>query len=432
MYTLGRRRSDIRHVNPLKFKKNNIIEEMKEKQNKKKWLNKNILGMGLASFFSDMNHEMATAVLPVFLSSVLGAPAFALGFIEGVADGISTLFEVWAGWYSDKIGKRKGLAALGYFITAFSKASFALATNWWQVLIGRTAGWIGWSIRSPVRDALLTESTTPETIGKAFAFHRTMDTIGAIAGPLIAMLLLGHVSIRNIFLISLIPGVCAGFSIVFLIKEKVKIPDTRNMRESLKSLSPNFLSFLIPVGIFGISNFAPTLLILRAQQLLTPIHGANLAGTYSVGLYTFSNIVYALVSYPIGVMADKYSKKTILSIGYLLFGVLCFGFMCATGSFYSLFPLFALSGIYTAIIESSQPALASTLIADDQHGAGFGLMSSIDGLGDFLSSIVVGLLWTYVSAFAGFAFGGILALIAAIMLFFLKFKNRTIIEKSRL
>ncbi|WP_431213771.1 MFS transporter [Puia sp. P3] len=158
----------------------------------------------------------------------------------------------------------------------------------------------------------------------------------------------------------------------------------------MKSLSPDFLSFLVPVGIFGISNFAPTLLILRAQQLLTPSHGVAIAGTYSVGLYTFSNVAYALVSYPIGVLADKYSKKIILSVGYLLFGILCFGFMGATGSFFTLIPLFALSGVYTAIIESSQPALASTLIADDQHGAGFGLMSSVDGLGDFLSSIIVG------------------------------------------
>ena len=395
---------------------------MEEKPKKKKWLNRNILGVGLASFFSDMNHEMASAVLPLFLSSVLGAPAFALGLIEGIADGISTLFEVWAGWYSDKIGKRKGLAAVGYFITAFSEASFALATNWWQVLISRTAGWIGWSVRSPVRNALLIESTTPDTVGKAFAFHRTMVTLGAIAGPLIAMLLLGHVSIRNIFLISLIPGVCAVLPIIFIVKEKTRVSDKRNMWQSMQSLSPNFISFLIPVGIFGISNFAPTLLILRAHQLLIPTHGAILAGTYSVGLYIFSNIFYALVSYPMGVMADRHSKKKILSIGYLLFGILCFGFMGANGSFYTLIPLFALNGIYTAIIESSQPALASTLIAADQRGAGFGLMSSVDGLGDFLSSIVVGLLWTYVSAFAGFAFGGILAIIAALILIFLKLK----------
>lgn len=110
---------------------------------KDKWLNRNIFGMGLASLFGDWNYEMVSAVLPVFLSSVLGAPAFALGLIEGVADGVSTFFEVLAGWYSDRIGKRKGFAAAGYFITAVCKATFAFTTNWWQVLLGRTAGWIG-------------------------------------------------------------------------------------------------------------------------------------------------------------------------------------------------------------------------------------------------------------------------------------------------
>jgi hypothetical protein len=115
-----------------------IHNNIKPQKQKKGWLNRNIFGMGLASFFSDWNHEMASAVLPLFLSSVLGAPAFALGVIEGVADGVSTIFEILAGWYSDRIGKRKGLAAVGYFITAFSKASFALATTWFQVLIGRT------------------------------------------------------------------------------------------------------------------------------------------------------------------------------------------------------------------------------------------------------------------------------------------------------
>lgn len=293
------------------------------------WLNSNILGMGLASLFSDMNHEMATAVLPMFLSSVLGAPAFALGVIEGVADGISTLFEVWSGWYSDRIGKRKGLATVGYFVTAVSEATFALATNWWHVLIGRTAGWIGWSIRSPVRDALLTESTTEATVGRAFAFHRTMDTLGAILGPLIATLLLTRVPIRTIFLVSLIPGLCAVASIYFLVKEKRRKPELRNAWGSIKTLPPNFLKFLVPIGLFGISNFAPTLLILRAQDLLTPSLGTAAAGAASVGLYTFSNVVYAVVGYPVGLLADKFNKYVLLSTGFFLFGVLCIGFTFA-------------------------------------------------------------------------------------------------------
>jgi len=389
----------------------------------KRWLNRNILGMGLASLFSDMNHEMASAVLPVFLSSVLGAPAFALGVIEGVADGVSTIFELWSGWYSDRIGKRKGLAALGYFVTAFSKATFALATTWWHVLFGRTAGWIGWSIRSPVRDALLTESTTQATVGRAFAFHRTMDTVGAILGPLIAMLLMAHVSLRTIFLVSLIPGLCAFLSIVFLVKERARLPNLSRPWSSLKSLPRDFLKFLLPVGLFGISNFAPTLLILRAQDLLTTPMGAAMAGAFAVGLYTFSNVVYALVAYPIGVLSDRISKRAILSAGFALFGLLCLGFVFANGQKWILILLFALSGVYTAIIESSQPALASTLIAEDQHGTGFGLMSAVDGVGDFLSSVTMGVLWTAVSPNAGFVAAAVLACFSALLLAGMRFQR---------
>ena len=388
------------------------------------WLNRNILGMGLASLFSDMNHEMASAILPVFLSSVLGAPAFALGLIEGVADGVSTIFELWSGWYSDRIGKRKGLAALGYFITAFSKATFALATSWWHVLFGRTAGWIGWSLRSPTRDALLTESSTPETIGRVFAFHRTLDTLGAILGPLIAMALMAHVSLRAIFLVSLIPGLFAFLAIVMLVKAKPRQPDLTQPWHSLKALPKDFRKFLIPVGLFGISNFAPTLLILRAQDLLAPSLGSLKAGAFAVGLYTFSNVVYALVAYPIGALSDRVSKRLVLSAGFAVFGLLCLGFLFADGQKWLLVLLFALSGLYTAIIESSQPALASTLMLEHQHGTGFGLMSAVDGVGDFLSSITMGVLWTAVSPNAGFVSAGVLALVSAFLLAMMRFPPR--------
>jgi MFS family permease len=379
--------------------------------------------MGLADLFSDMNHEMVTAVLPMFLSSVLGAPAFALGVIEGVADGISTLFEVWAGWYSDRRGKRKGLALLGYLVTAVSKATFALATNWWHVLVGRTAAWIGWSIRSPVRNALLTESSPSPTIGRTFGFNRVMDTLGAILGPLVATLLLTHVSIRTIFLVSVIPGLCAVGSIAFLVTEKVRAPDVRSPLSGVKSLPPDFLKFLMPVGLFGISNFAPTLLILRAQDLLTPSLGAVVAGAFGAGLYTFSNVVFALVAYPIGVLADKFSKRAILATGFGVFGVLCLGFVFADGSKWPLVVLFAANGLYMAMIESAQPALASSLIPDDQHGTGFGVMSGVDGLGDFLSSVAMGAAWTSVSPNTGFAVAGALALVSAAWLAGLRFSR---------
>jgi MFS family permease len=275
-----------------------------------------------------------------------------------------------------------------------------------------------------VRDALLTESTTQATVGRAFAFHRTLDTLGAILGPLIAVLLMAHVSLRAIFLVSLIPGLCAFLSIVFLVKERPRQPNLSSPWPSLKALPRDFLKFLLPVGLFGISNFAPTLLILRAQDLLTPPLGAVMAGTFAVGLYTFSHVVYALVAYPIGVLSDRISKRAILSAGFAIFGLLCLGFIFADGQKWLLILLFALSGIYTAIIESSQPALASTLISEHQHGTGFGLMSTVDGIGDFLSSIAMGVLWTAVSPNAGFAAAGVLALVSAILLAWMRFPGQ--------
>jgi MFS family permease len=360
---------------------------------------------------------MCTAILPVFGSSVLGAPAFALGLIEGVADGVSTLFQIWSGWTSDRIGKRKGLAVLGYGVTAVGAATFALAGSWWHVLFSRTFSWIGWSIRSPVRDALVTESNTQATVGRAFAFHRTLDTLGAILGPLTATLLVAHVSLRAIFVISFIPGVCAVLAIVALVREKPRAGIDKPPWASLKALPPDFRKFMLPVCLFGISNFAPTLLILRAQELLTPTLGSGVAAAaFAVGLYTFGNVVYALVAYPMGLLADRASRRVVLSVGFALFGLLCLGFAVADGHKGMLVGLFAVSGLYTAIIESAQPALASTLMHEDQHGTGYGLMSAVDGFGDFVSSIGIGLLWTFVSPASGFAIAGGLALASALLL----------------
>jgi MFS family permease len=239
------------------------------------------------------------------------------------------------------------------------------------------------------------------------------------------MLLMAHVSLRAIFLVSLIPGVCGFLSIVFLVKERARQPNLSKPWPSLKALPRDFLKFLLPVGLFGISNFAPTLLILRAQDILTPAMGAAMAGAFAVGLYMSSNVVYGLVAYPIGVLSDRISKRAILSVGFALFGLLCLGFIFADGQTWLLILLFALSGVYTAIIESSQPALASTLISEHQHGTGFGLMSAVDGVGDFLSSITMGLLWTMVSPNAGFIAAGTLAVLSAVLLYSLRLPSNT-------
>ena len=206
---------------------------------KNKWLTKSILGIGLTSLFSDMGHEMTTAILPMFLATI-GGTAATLGLIEGIADASSSFVKLWMGHYSDRIGKRKPIATIGYIITAF-KGLFALTTNWYQVLFIRVFAWMGRGARGPVRDALMVDLLEPAFYGRAFGFHTAMDTLGAVIGPAIAFALIGILSYRQIFLISFIPGFLSVACIVFLVKEKKKRTRRRDkVLEKRKGSSAEF------------------------------------------------------------------------------------------------------------------------------------------------------------------------------------------------
>lgn len=246
----------------------------KEDTSKKvRWLNRSILGMALSSLFSDAGHEMATAILPLFLIS-LGAPASALGIIEGVADATSSFAKLGAGWFSDRIGKRKPIAVTGYLLTGLTTGLFALAVTWPQVLLIRSAGWFGRGIRGPVRDAMLAESVIPEARGRAFGFHRMGDTLGAVLGPALALVALSMLATqvaveeayRQIFLISLIPGILSALSFFLLVKEQPRRPSIKSFVASIQSMPMNFRLFLIGVGVFGIGDFAQTYLPFALQK----------------------------------------------------------------------------------------------------------------------------------------------------------------------
>jgi len=193
-----------------------------------KWLNRNTIGMSLTSFLNDACHEMATAILPGFLSTI-GAPPSALGIIEGTSDAVSSFLKLGAGWISDKFGHRKILVTLGYFLTGISTALFALAQTWHLVFTGRILGWFGRGIRGPIRDAMLTDSVDEKNRGKAFGFHRAGDTLGGIVGPIIGIWLLSiwqpfagddpSKPFRNVFLVTLIPGILSVLTFAILITD---------------------------------------------------------------------------------------------------------------------------------------------------------------------------------------------------------------------
>jgi MFS family permease len=388
---------------------------MGEPTGKVRWLNRTVIGIGLASLFSDWAHEAATTVLPAFLAS-LGAAAVWLGVIEGVADGLASFAKMASGFYTDKLPRRKPIAVAGYIVTALGTASFGLATAAWQVLAGRSLAWLGRGVRTPVRKALLAAAVTRETYGRAFGFERMMDTVGAIAGPATALLLLtlfAH-NYRHVFLATLIPGALAAVLIALLVAEKERQRVAHiSITERLRALPPRYRKFLLGVGIFGAGDFAPTLLILLATQKLTPEFGAAKAASFAVGLYLLRNSFNAACAPLAGWLADHFDKRRVLAAGYSLAAVMALLIILAPLNIATLALVFALAGIFVGITETLEDSLCAELVGETQHGTAFGVLATVNGLGDFVSSATVGVLWTAFGTAAAFSFSAALFLIGA-------------------
>lgn len=398
------------------------------------WLNRNVFGMAFTSLLSDAGHEMATAVLPGFLA-VLGVPAFFLGLIEGVSDAVASFVKLGAGWWSDRIGHRKAIATAGYALTGGAKAIFALALGWPLILFGRVLAWFGRGIRGPLRDAMLAESVAERDRGKAFGFHRAGDTLGAIIGPLLGALflfLLGPLAgedpawpFRTIFLITLIPGLGAAIAFAWLVRETVR-PPNHEMKfwASLALLPGGFRRFLVGVGVFGAGDFSHTLLILAATQMLAREHGAVQATQLAALLYALRNVTYAVASYPLGMMSDRVGRRVLLWLGYLLGALVMLGFAAlfsseAAGPELTIFlvGLFAFAGIYIAAEDTLEGAMTADLVPDLAiRGMAYGVVGTVNGVGDLVSSLLVGALWA-VHPTIGFAYAAVMMLLGALLLY---------------
>lgn len=381
-----------------------------------RWLTRNIAAIALLSLFSDMSHEMVTAILPFFVVSI-GGTAAALGLIEGVSDFIASVAKIGISHYSDRIGRRKPILIAGYALTAV-KGVMAFATAVPAVLVIRACGWLGRGMRGPVRDALLAESVAPEYTGRAFGLHRAADTLGAIIGPAVALGLLSlAVSYRNIFLVSLIPGVVTIVIVVFMVKDRPSLTGHgKTLVQGLRALPVEFRRFVTAAGVFGLGNFGHTLLILRAQELLTPAWGTARADAWALGLYVLFNVVYAAGSYPAGVWSERLGKRRILGLGYLLFALMCVGFLVVDASIPGLALLFAVGGLYVAFVDAMEGALAADLLPPQVYGTGYGVLGTVNGLGDLLSSAVVGFLWARVSVTGGFIYAVVLTALGGMLL----------------
>jgi MFS family permease len=374
--------------------------------------------VGLTSLFSDWSHEAATAVLPAFLAIIGAGPAW-LGAIEGIADGLSSFAKLTAGHYTDRLEKRKPLVLAGYAITALGTASFAFATQAYDVLFGRVLAWLGRGVRSPSKKALLAADVPPGAYGRAFGFERLMDTIGAIAGPLTALWLLNVTahSYRKVFLYTLIPGLLAVAIFALLVRERpVAFKERRSFLTGLRSLPMPFRRLLLGVGIFGAGDFSHTLLILYASRMLAPAQGLARAASIAVGLYTLHNVFYAASAYLSGWLSDYLpQRKYVLAAGYALAGVTAILLCTATQSLWLLAIIFVFGGLYMGTEEALEDSLAAELVPKAQHGMAFGSLAAVNALGDFTSSVAVGALWSAFNVQAAFATSAILFFAGAIV-----------------
>jgi len=381
------------------------------------WLNRTVFGAGIASFFGDLGYESVTVLLPSFLI-MLGAPVYALGVIEGLSDGASSLVKLFSGYFADKLGKRREFALSGSVATAVFPAVIAIATSWYGVLVGRLVGWIGKGIRSPSRDAILSKAVEKKDLGKAFGFHRAGDTLGAIAGPAMALILLSSMGLREILWLAVIPGFLALAAIWLFLHERDASPHQRPrpIVASLEGLPSRFKAFLSAVLVFGIADFSHTLLIAFVIVSLTPSLGFTMATATGAGLYLIRNIVYAGASYPFGLLGDRIGRRPMLILGYSIAVATFIGFVVAPANVAAYGVLFALCGLFIAAEDTLEGALAGEMVEEESRALGFGALATANGVGDLVSSVMIGFIWTFIGYSAGFIVAAMIGATGTILL----------------
>jgi MFS family permease len=376
----------------------------------RRWLNRNVLAIGVSSLMADANYEMVLAVLPLFLILGLGAPVYALGLVEGVADGSSAVFKFASGYFSDRIRHRKSVATVGYAVTAGGLGLLQAVTTWPQVLLGRGVAWVGRGTRQPIRAAMLAGSVEKQDLGKAFGFHQAMDTVGAVIGPAVAFLLIssGHLY-RDVFAVAIVPGILAVICFAVLTRDPRTSPPRRKV--TWEPLPAAFWRLLVAVAVFGIADFAPTFMTLRAAEIIQVQAGEHAAVLSAIGFYIGMNVIGSLVSFPAGWLTDRLGKPPVLAAGYALFGVACLVGAFAHGTI-GVITFLLPAGAYGPLVKATEDSFVGSLVEDRLRGTAYGVKHAVNGVGDLVSSIAVGFLWTRFGPRLALSYGGVLALVA--------------------
>ena len=388
-------------------------------------LPKQIWLLGGVSFFADISSEMIYPLLPLFIVAVLGASATAMGWIEGIAQGTVAIMAAWAGMRSDRFRRRMPWVRFGYILPVIGRALLVVATAWPFVLLGRTVDRLGKGLRSSPRDALIADVTPVEIRGRAYGLERAMDTAGAFVGVIAAAILLWWLAgspngkatpgaaidpypFRVVFAIAAAMGLGA-VALTFLIREPAHKPEAApaTARVATSALPRAYWQTLAILLVFCIANSSDTFILLRAANV-------GLSPWAVVSAYAMYNLVYTLASYPAGALSDRIGRWTLVGIGWAIYAIAYAGFAIATPTL--IWPLFAFYGLFTALTDGVGKALIADHAPEQHRGRALGIFYLATGVATVASSVIAGLVWDHVGPSATFWFGGIVAVVALLVL----------------
>lgn len=385
-------------------------------------LPRNIWVLTLASFFTDISTDMLVHLIPFFLANVLGVRTVTIGLIEGVAETTASLVKLVSGWFSDRLGRYKGLTVAGYALSTLAKPFFALAGSWTTILTVRFAERIGKGIRTAPRDVLIADSVNETQRGLAFGLHRAGDTAGAALGLIIALVViwllqgnqidLARSSFQTIVWLSILPAVTAVLLLAFGVREKrTGHSEAAASTPAQPPLSRAFKQYLVILIIFTLGNSSDAFLMLRAQT-------TGLTVLQVMGLLVLFNLVYASLSGPAGYLSDRVGRQKLLLGGWVLYALIYVGFALSQAR-WQMTLLFALYGIYYGLTQGVAKAFVADLIQRDQRGTAYGWFNAVVGLAVLPASLLAGLLWQGIGSWPGFGVrmpflvGAVLSMIAA-------------------
>ena len=395
-----------------------------DRNNKRIWgLNPNVFFLGIVSLLTDVSSEMIFTLVPLFLSNVLGAGSTIIGLVGGLSESADAILRIFSGWFSDRIGKRKSLAVLGYSLSTLVKPFMYLASQWGVVLAIRFSDRLGKGVRTAPRDALVADSVSASERGRGFGLHRALDTFGAVLGLAIAAIIIYSVqgggfelSLKTyqwLVLVGIAPAVLAVFLLLILVREPERklLPKT-GLRSSVAwnrlfaGFDNRFKVFLVIMAVFTLGNSSDFFVILRAQNLEVPLITVVL-------MLVLFNVTYAAVSLPAGILSDRLGRRRVIALGWLIYALVYLGFALAS-TLWQVWLLFACYGIYYGMVEGVARAFVADLVVEERRGTAYGLYHGVVGLTLLPASVIAGWLWDALNPAALFFFGAGLAFIAMV------------------